>query len=224
MATPTPTLPDEPTASDCVEAARQLYNKAPTVSRLLMTYRPYICPFETLIPLVPQGARLLDIGCGGGLMLSLLAASGRIRSGQGFDTNAGMIDLARKTAQQHNLPLTYETRSVADGFPEGGFDTISIIDVMHHIPPSAQAGFFRQAIAHLPPGGLLIYKDMCRRPLWRAMANRIHDLAFARQWINYFPIEQIESIAEEGGILEHSQDTLDRLWYGHELRIYGRPA
>ncbi|MEO0474453.1 MAG: class I SAM-dependent methyltransferase [Planctomycetota bacterium] len=190
----------------------------------MMTYRPHICPFEALIPLVPRGARVLDVGCGGGLMLSLLAASGRIQSGKGFDTNTSMIDLATRVAEQHDLPLDYETRSVADGFPAGHFDAISIIDVMHHIPPSAQAVFLQQAIEQLPPGGMLIYKDMCRQPSWRAAMNRLHDLVLTQQWIHYCPIDTIKQWAVEPGLELELERTYDRLWYGHELVVLSRPA
>jgi 2-polyprenyl-3-methyl-5-hydroxy-6-metoxy-1,4-benzoquinol methylase len=189
-----------------------------------MTYRPTICPFEELLPLVPKGSRVLDVGCGGGLMLSLLAASGRINTGQGFDTNGGMIQLASRVAETHSLPLTFEQRSVTDGIPEGAFDVISIIDVMHHIPPNAQAGFFKDVAARLPPGGTLIYKDMCKRPIWRAAANRLHDLTLARQWIHYRPIENVRQWANDLGLALAKAQTHNRLWYGHELIVLHRPT
>lgn len=194
------------------------------MARLLMSYRPYICPFETLIPLAPQDGRVLDIGCGGGLMLSLLAASGRIEHGLGFDTNEPMTQLADQVAREHGLPLTYEARSVEQGLPPGDFNTITIIDVMHHIPPIAQASFLEDVIAYLPPGGRLIYKDMCKAPRWRALANRMHDLALAKQWIHYFPIEQVDTIAQNRGLIQHASESINRAWYGHELRVYDRPA
>src|SRR6266576_3469231 len=75
--------------------------------------------------------------------------------------------------------------------------TVSMIDVMHHVPPSFQKEFLLTACRHVRPSGLLIYKDMCRRPRWRAAANRLHDLVLARQWINYLPISQVELWAGE---------------------------
>lgn len=223
MAQPTINLPETPTVSDCVQAARQLYQDAKALPRLLMSYRPTICPFEELLQLVPKGSNVLDVGCGGGLMLSLLAASGRIDSGRGFDTNGDMIQLASHVAQAHGLPLQFEQRSVIDGIPEGTFDVISIIDVMHHIPPDAQAGFFRDVVARLPPGGTLIYKDMCRRPIWRASANRMHDLVLARQWIHYCPIDRVRQWAADLGLSLVREQTHNRLWYGHELLVLTRP-
>lgn len=216
-------LPANPTPAECSRVAAELYRSAPTGRRLLMKYRPFICPFDLLITVVPQGARVLDVGCGGGLLLTLLAAAGRIRAGVGFDTNTTMIALARGVAKQAGLPLTFEQRAVEDGWPDGEFDVISVIDVMHHIPPRHQEVFLDQLIHRLPPGGRLIYKDMARRPVWRALANRLHDLVMARQWIHYLPIDRVEAKADEHGL--HEIECTDRamLWYGHELRVYQRP-
>lgn len=223
MAQSTPILPEQPTVSDCVKAARHLYQDARPLPRLLMTYRPTICPFEELLQLVPQGSSVLDVGCGGGLMLSLLAASGRIDAGRGFDTNGAMIQLASRVSEAHQLPLQFEQRSVAEGIPEGTFDVISIIDVMHHIPSNAQAGFFEDVVARLPPGGTLIYKDMCSRPIWRAAANRLHDLALARQWIHYCPVDRVRQWASSLGLTLRKEQNHKRLWYGHELLVLTRP-
>lgn len=223
MATTTPIIVENPTASDCVQAASHLYRHAKPLNRFLMTHRPRICPFEELIPLVPSGSSVLDIGCGGGLMLSLLAASGRINRGVGLDTNAAMIRLATDVASRHDLPLQYSENAFGAGIPQGSFDVVTIIDVLHHVPTKQQRDFFNEAATHVPVGGTLIYKDMCKRPMWRASANRLHDLAMARQWINYCPIEKVKQWAINHG-LECATTRCDkRFWYGHELLVLKRP-
>lgn len=157
-------------------------------------------------------------------MLSLLATSGIIESGYGFDSNETMIELASSVSNHHDLPLIFETRSIAEGIPEDKFDVISMIDVMHHIPSNAQAEFFNNIAALLPPGGKLIYKDMCKKPFWRALANRLHDLLLARQWINYCPINQVRQWAIDLGLELDKEQSYSRLWYGHELLVLSRPV
>jgi 2-polyprenyl-3-methyl-5-hydroxy-6-metoxy-1,4-benzoquinol methylase len=192
--------------------------------RKLQHWRPYICPFEELIKHVPQGASVLDAGCGGGLFLALLAATGKRITGHGFDISPVAIDVARtmaESAKATGSALHFEVRPVEDQWPHREFDVVSMIDVMHHVPPSFQREFLLTACRHVRPGGLLIYKDMCRRPLWRAGANRLHDLVLARQWIHYLPIAQVEQWAGEAAMhLMHRADRLNRLWYGHELRVF----
>jgi 2-polyprenyl-3-methyl-5-hydroxy-6-metoxy-1,4-benzoquinol methylase len=208
--------------------SKGLYNSGPLLMRKLQHWRPYICPFEALIDHVPEGATVLDAGCGGGLFLALLAASGKRITGHGFDISPMAIGVAvemAKAAKATGSALHFEVRPVGDQWPHREFDVVSLVDVMHHVPPPVQREFLLMASRHVRSGGLLIYKDMCRRPRWRAAANRFHDLVLARQWIHYLPIRQVEHWAGEAGMhLVHSGDRLNRLWYGHELRIFRKRA
>jgi hypothetical protein len=43
---------------------------------------------------------------------------------------------------------------------------VSLIDVMHHVQPDKQGALIATAAAHVKQGGMLLYKDMGRRPLW----------------------------------------------------------
>lgn len=214
-------------AHELSKTASALFIDGSLVLRLMQRYRPHICPFEQFISIVPTDSDVLDVGCGGGLFLGLLAAYGRVSTGVGFDSSVTAIEVAKKMAlratQYLGSPsLEFQHRDAADGMPSGQFDVVSIIDVMHHVPPTAQRAVFMTAAERLRPAGLLIYKDMVRRPLWRALANRIHDLLLARQWINYCPIEHVSQWANEIGLELVEARRFNRLWYGHELRIFRR--
>jgi 2-polyprenyl-3-methyl-5-hydroxy-6-metoxy-1,4-benzoquinol methylase len=207
--------------------SRSLYSGGPWLLRKLQHWRPLICPFDRLLGHVPEDASVLDVGCGGGLFLALLAATGHRPRGIGFDTAAGAIRLAGDMAGRMEGRgagsrgiLRFERRDFADSWPKGPFDVVSIIDVMHHVPPPHQKSFFQTACRAVRPGGILLYKDMCRCPLWRAMANRLHDLAIALQWIHYAPIHEVERWAEDNGMELLHAERIDRLWYGHELRVF----
>jgi len=189
-------------------------------------YRPYISPFELLIKAVPPGSRVLDIGCGSGLFLGLLCGTGRIQSGFGFDSSPPAIALAQQMTE--NLPsghgLAFEARDASAPLPSERFDVVSLIDVMHHIPPEVQRHVLEQAIERVAPGGLLIYKDMVDRPRWRAFANRMHDLLVARQWIHYLPLEKALEWARAAGCSIVERAAVDMLWYGHELVVFRSPG
>jgi len=209
--------------------AAALYTSGPVLMRLLQKYRPFICPFELILPVVPESARVLDVGCGGGLLLALLAASGRLHVGVGFDSSEPAIKAARAMARRARekfpgVALEFERIDVNADWPTGQFDAVCIIDVMHHVPPSAWKGVLRLAFEKVRPGGVLVYKDMCREPAWRAWANRGHDLLLARQWIRYAPIAQIEVWCKELGMLLEQRENAARWWYGHELRVFRRPG
>lgn len=198
--------------------------------RRLQHYRPYISPFETLLAHVPPGASVLDVGCGGGLWLRVLEAEGRVSVGVGFDSALPAIALARAsrpaTARRADLRfLALPVQAPWPGPPEhpARYDAVTIIDVLHHVPPAAQAAVIAQAAARVAPGGVLLYKDMVARPRWRAWANRLHDLALARQWIHYAPIARVIAWARDAGLALEHQSTHTRLWYGHDLLVFRRP-
>lgn len=99
---------------------------------------------------------------------------------------------------------------------------VSLINVVHHVPAAGQRAFVTAAVSRLKPGGVLIYKDMCRRPVWRSWANRLHDLLLARQWIRQREIAEVGEWAVALGREQQSRRDFARLWYGHELCVFGR--
>ena len=235
-------VPSEP-ADECQPAALaavagQLFADGPLKLRLLQRYRPYLCPFHKLLPLVPPSATVLDAGCGGGLFLGLLASTRGLARGLGFDSSPEAIEVARRmslrlpatvaahstqhTAHSTRSQLTFEHRRVEDRWPDEEFDVVSLIDVMHHVAPTEQRTLIHLAAERVRPGGLLLYKDMCQRPLWRATANRAHDLLLARQWIHYVPIASVITWARDEGLTAERQEVLNQLWYGHELVVFRR--
>lgn len=216
-----------PAPIDVADAAKRLYRGGGTVARLMQHHRHRIAPVAELVRSVPAGSTVLDAGCGGGLLLNCLAAAGKLRAGHGFDSSAVAIEAA--TAAARRLPElgarvapTFERRPVEAGFPAGSFDAVCLVDVLHHVPPPAQERAFKDAASRVALGGILLYKDMCDAPAWRAGLNRLHDLVMARQWIRYVPIESADRWAGECGLSIERAEWITMLWYGHELRVYRR--
>ena len=222
-------MPDAGSASKSnSEIARRLYREAPLVPRLLLRWRPYICPFEALMAHVQTGSRVLDIGCGGGLFLGLLTQTRRGIHGYGVDSSASAIAVARGMARtiirdRSDSALEFAVADAVAQLPKSSFDIVSLIDVVHHLEHDAVVPLLEAAAERVKRhGGLLIYKDLAPRPLWKATANRIHDLLIAKQWVYYFPVAIVEdSLCQCGLKIVHSE-TLDRLWYRHELRVFCR--
>lgn len=211
--------------------AARVYADAPPLQRFLATYRPFICPFEWLLQVVPKDARVLDVGCGIGLLGALLVETGVTRHVTGFDSCAPAIRVAQAAAKgladrhplrPHGTTIDFQHWGVEAPWPTGPFDAVCVVDVMHHVPTAARRSIIDLAMERLVPGGVLIYKDMVRRPLWRATANRLHDLALARQWIRYEPVENVEAWARARGGELIRVERGNRWWYGHELRVFRR--
>ncbi len=210
---------DRPAAIAAV--ARDLYRDAPPAPRALQSLRPYICPFEALLPWVPEGGRMLDIGCGAGLFLGLVGQARPEITAIGFDASRGAIAAAQQMARQHfsGGRIDFRYSAVEEPWPAGPFDAVSIVDVLHHIPAAGQRAVVEQALAHVAPGGVLIYKDMANRPVLKAGWNRLHDLIMARQWIRYRPIEEVRAWVEQAGgtVIHRAARSMGP--YAHELLV-----
>jgi len=201
-----------------------MYRDGSLLRRKMQHWRPYICPFERLAPHVPDGARVLDIGCGAGLLLSLLAGLGLKFEGVGFDVSQAAIRTAhemvrRATALSLPATLAFEQLHFEASWPDGEFDVVFLIDVLHHVPRQTQKDFLVRATSKVRRGGTFVYKDMCSRPWWRAQANRLHDLVIAQERISYVPVSTVEQWAASNQMEIVASENLNRLWYGHELRV-----
>jgi 2-polyprenyl-3-methyl-5-hydroxy-6-metoxy-1,4-benzoquinol methylase len=216
-------------AAKVAALAKSLYHSGPGFRYRMQQYRPYLCPVEVLLSLVPEAGSVLDIGCGCALLLGLALRSGKDIHAIGVDISEDALKMAA-AMKEHGLAhaegqrLTLHlSREVAD-WPAGSFDMVSLIDVMHHVRMDWRTKIIEAAIARVKPGGILMYKDMCRRPRWRAFQNWCQDLLVSRQWIHYLPIAEVEAMARDADLIELRSETINRLGFGHELRVYRRPG
>jgi 2-polyprenyl-3-methyl-5-hydroxy-6-metoxy-1,4-benzoquinol methylase len=211
--------------SALVDAAWSLYAHASFPLRLKQRLRPLISGMEVVFPHVPVGASVLDVGCGSGLLLGLLAQQGRRISGVGFDPGAGQIRLARRMAERvggTGSTLRFECRDGREPWPERTFDVVTMVDVMHHVPVPSQREVFDKACAAVRPGGVLVYKDMGGRPPWRAWANQLHDLLSAREWVHLVPVATVEEWARGHAFELAAALAAPRVFYMNELRVFRR--
>ncbi|CAJ2377014.1 MAG: class I SAM-dependent methyltransferase [Gammaproteobacteria bacterium] len=212
------------------EMLRDGFRRAPFKSRLIARHRNAISPLAPLLAELPPGGdcELLDVGCGSGLLLLCAAMRGRISRGHGVDSNARAIAEAEQAAGRIAAaatlpPLSFGVCANFDEWPDREFDAVSLVDVMHHVPPALQIALLDAAGRRVRAGGRIIYKDMCIRPRWRSLANRAHDLLLSRQWIHYLPLARVMEWGARNGYAVARSETYSRLWYGHELLVLDKP-
>ena len=84
------------------------------------------------------GARVLDVGCGGGLLAEALARAGAKVTA--IDLAPGMIEVARLHAMEQKLEIDYRmvaAEAIAAAEP-GGFDVLTCMEMLEHVPEPSQ--------------------------------------------------------------------------------------
>jgi 2-polyprenyl-6-hydroxyphenyl methylase / 3-demethylubiquinone-9 3-methyltransferase len=106
-----------------------------------------------------SGLRLLDIGCGGGILCEPLARLGA--SVVGVDPAERNIAVAREHAGQSGLAIDYRSSS-AEALAQAGelFDAVLAMEVVEHV--TDVGAFIAAAAALAKPGGLLIVATLNR--------------------------------------------------------------
>ena len=216
-------MPGKLDKSDIRVRARTLFAGVRRLAAHRQWLRIEICPFEKLLPHVPLGATLLDIGCGGGLFLGLLALGDPTLCATGVDSSSDAINCASRMANKLSLNgLKFYCAGSSDTWPTDQYNVVSLIDVLHHVSPTDREGFFKEAAKRVGSGGTLICKEMRPKPRWKATANVLHDLVVARQWIRHSSAESIEAWAAKAGLRLICHEEWDRLWYAHGFWIFRR--
>ncbi|MDI3461618.1 MAG: hypothetical protein OJF50_000439 [Nitrospira sp.] len=174
------------TRAELVNFLRSRYGRSQGfLDRVKLIYRPFICPFDQLLNMLPERQRVLDIGCGKGAFLQLVARYRNPSSIAGLDINSCAIEYARESfvSSENYLSIRFETYDGAK-LPHwiGEYDYVFLIDVLHHISPTQQRLFLITLFNHMMSGGKLIIKDIdADRPVW-CFFNKIHDLLLSGQY------------------------------------------
>jgi len=114
-----------------------------------------------------EGLRLLDIGCGGGLLSEPMARLGA--EVVGADAAERNIPVAQVHAQQSGLEIDYR-HTTAEALAEAGecFDVVLNMEVIEHVADPQQ--FLVACRDLLKPRGLMICSTLNRNPKSYAMA------------------------------------------------------
>lgn len=114
-----------------------------------------------------DGLRLLDIGCGGGLLSEPMARLGATVIGA--DAAEGNIPVAQVHADQQGLEIDYR-HTTAEALAEAGkqFDVVLNMEVVEHV--SDPLTYLTACQQLLKPGGLMICSTLNRNPKSYAVA------------------------------------------------------
>jgi len=114
------------------------------------------------------GLRVMDLGCGGGLLAEPMARQGAIVIG--VDASPGNIAAAKRHAHLHGVQVDYRLGEPTHVVPaQERFDVVMALEVVEHV--SDVPAFLATAASHLAPGGLLFVSTIDRT--WKSYALAI---------------------------------------------------
>jgi uncharacterized protein (DUF2062 family)/SAM-dependent methyltransferase len=187
---------------------------------------------------LPEEGRLIDLGCGRGLLLALLrtareqAERGEYPQGWAAPPRLGLhgIEGNRKIAEVARQALGAEARIDATDLHDAQVPparVILLLDVLHYLPAAAQEHLVVQIAAALEPGGFLLLRDADAAGGWRFTATRIQERLCAlarRHWRQRFHYRsQVEwmELLERNGLTASAEPMAQGTPYSNVL-IAGR--
>jgi 2-polyprenyl-6-hydroxyphenyl methylase/3-demethylubiquinone-9 3-methyltransferase len=115
-----------------------------------------------------DGKRVLDIGCGGGILAEALAQQGALVTG--IDMAELSLKVARLHLHESALEIDYQLTTV-EAFAEHNeaqFDIVTCLEMLEHVPDPASV--ITSAVRLLKPGGVLFLSTINRNPKAFALA------------------------------------------------------
>jgi 2-polyprenyl-6-hydroxyphenyl methylase/3-demethylubiquinone-9 3-methyltransferase len=146
----------------------KVFAPLPRKERWFCRARLWLAPL-TQVAAQASGVRLLDVGCGHGVLAALLLEGHPERRVVGIDPDARKIEWARASVgrdpRAEFRACTIETLAAEQ---PGTFDCVLVADVLCLIARDTWVSFLAAARTLLKPGGRLVLKDAENDGSWRA--------------------------------------------------------
>ncbi len=109
------------------------------------------------------GCRVLDVGCGGGILTETLATRGA--EAWGIDMGEAPLEVAKLHALETGVQINYQ-RTAAEAFAEEhpeAFDTVACLEMLEHVPDIHSTVAACAALTR--PGGSVFFSTINRHPI-----------------------------------------------------------
>lgn len=121
--------------------------------------------------------RVLDIGCGAGLLCEPLSRLGA--QVIGVDPSASNIAAAKLHADKGHLAIDYRCTTVEEIDPRERFDIVLAMEVVEHVVDVGV--FLKRCAAMLKPNGLMVVSTLNRN--WKSFALAIVGAEYVLRWL-----------------------------------------
>jgi 2-polyprenyl-6-hydroxyphenyl methylase/3-demethylubiquinone-9 3-methyltransferase len=149
------------------------------------------------------GLRIVDIGCGGGLLSEPMARLGAEVTG--VDAAARNIPVARVHAEQAGLAIDYRHGTAEELAAAGArFDVVLNMEVVEHVPDPL--AYLAACARLLDPGGLMIASTINRNPKSFALAVVGAELVMrwlprgTHDWRRFITPDELDDLIRRAGL------------------------
>ena len=149
-----------------------------------------------------SGLRILDIGCGAGLLCEPLSRLGA--QVIGVDPSASNIAAAKLHADKGHLSIDYRCTTIEEMDVRERFDIVLAMEVIEHVTDIG--AFISRCAAMLKPGGLMVVSTLNRN--WKSFALAIVGAEYilrwlprgTHQWEKFVTPNELEIAIEQAGL------------------------
>lgn len=129
---------------------------------------------------IPEGARILDLGCGTGILSEFILSRSPSAEMTLLDQSAEMLDVAQTRLQKYSI--TAVQGSFDEALPAGPFDAIISSLAIHHLSDEKKARLFHRVSEALVSDGIFINADQVAGPTpWHTDVYRAMNEEQARE-------------------------------------------
>ncbi|GAB4392175.1 MAG: hypothetical protein Tsb005_05100 [Gammaproteobacteria bacterium] len=159
---------------------------------------------------IPEGAHVLDIGCGEGQVANSLAQYSGAALVTGIDISEKKIRIAQSTYQHPKL--TFMQGDALKTLPSGKFDVVILSNVLEHI--DQRVNFLISIMERISPQLILIRVPAFERD-WQVSLRKklgIYYFSDKTHYIEHTNQEFHEEVAASGLHIQHKQNIWGEIW------------